>query len=695
MNRLSLIFLFSLTFPFSSFSQPAELFKRFNASGLSPIWPTDASHELTSTFAEYRATHYHYGIDIKTWNQTGYKVFSAETGYISRIRVSPTGYGKALYITHPGGFVTVYGHLDGFAGKIAQFVRKKHYELEKNELNLFLNPKDLPVKKGDLVAFTGETGVGTPHLHFEIRDPDGTELNPLVIERGEFQDDVLPVIKAFAVKPVQLSDEVNGKSEAAVYRNFRKAGPGLLILDEVPEINGQAGFLVDGYDLSSAKSNQFGYYDLVLEIDSKPFFQTRYDSFPVESARFILTDREQELAYRGEGRFIKLYRTDETPVKIHTDYSGKLGWVGDLPPGEHTGRLSVADLYGNKTSLEFRFRISGAEKIARAELDQAPVRAEAGIQGLNPEGKKRDAISYDFNPGKPFFSRDDLDTVLVFCDDHLLRVAIQGKRAEQKAVKVAVIRGSDVLVPVKAESGADELRADFRVPEGKSDYSVSVVVWSGAENLFDRTLSLHKITTGRDIKTSAGSVISFRTDTFFSPQWISLTENGMDPAESAYFLSIGPPWIPFYKSAEIRFPESGFSPRTDLYRKRRGHLQFTDRVNLDDLAGNIQSAGTYCLSRDTVPPVVTPKPVKNNLTVSPGTKLKFRLTDSGSGLLTGSIEVRVNGSWCLAEFDPEKEVLAVDTQHLKPAPLYVISVQVSDQAGNKTVEKFEWKGKRT
>lgn len=694
MNRLSLIFFLSLMSPLSSFPQPAEPYKPIQASGLNMIWPTDASHELTSTFAEFRSTHYHYGIDIKTWNQTGYKVFSAETGYVSRIRVSPTGYGKALYITHPGGFVTVYGHLDGFAGKIGQFVRKKHYELEKNELNLFLNPKDLPVKKGDLVAFTGETGVGTPHLHFEIRDPEGNELNPLFIERGEFQDEILPVIKAFAVKPAQLSDEVNGKSVSAVYRNFRKAGPGLLILDEVPEITGQAGFLVDGYDLSSARSNQFGYYDILLEIDSKPFFRTRYDSFPVESARFILTDRDQELAYKGEGRFIKLFRTDETPVKIHTDYSGMQGWAGELQPGEHAGKLTVSDLYGNKTSLEFRFRISGTEKIAHAELDQAPVRSDAGIQGIRLGTKDQDFVSYDFNPGNPFFSADDLDTVLVFCDDHLLRVVIQGKRAEQKAVKIAVIQGSDVLVPVKAESGPDELRVDFPVPEGKSDYSVSVVVWSGAENLFDRTVSLHKITTSRDVKTPSGSVVSFSTETFFSPQWISLTENGKDPAQSGYFFSIGPPWVAFHKSAKIQFSEAGLTPGTDLYRKRRGHLQFADRVDLPDLAGSIQAGGTYCLSRDTVPPVVLPKPGKNNLTVSPGTKLKFRLTDTGSGLVTGSIEVNINGSWCLAEFDPEKELLAVDTQHLKPGSLYVITVRVSDQAGNKTAEKFEWKGKR-
>ena len=133
--------------------------------------PLDIPVLLSATFAELRANHLHSGIDFRTQGTSGHKVFACEQGYVSRISVSPVGYGNALYITHPNGYTTVYGHLDAFNDEITAYVKQQQYEQERFAVNIFPDKTLLPMKRGDVVAFSGNTGGSSgPHLHFELRD---------------------------------------------------------------------------------------------------------------------------------------------------------------------------------------------------------------------------------------------------------------------------------------------------------------------------------------------------------------------------------------------------------------------------------------------------------------------------------------------------------------------------------------------
>ena len=134
------------------------------------IWPTDAGRLISSVFAEYRRSHFHGGIDISTGDETGFRVFASRDGYVSRIVVGPTGYGKMLWLRHADGYYTTYAHLKSFNEPINARVRAEQLQVEKFPILVECGPNDFPVKKGDVIAYTGESGTGSPHLHFEIRD---------------------------------------------------------------------------------------------------------------------------------------------------------------------------------------------------------------------------------------------------------------------------------------------------------------------------------------------------------------------------------------------------------------------------------------------------------------------------------------------------------------------------------------------
>ena len=131
------------------------------------LWPTNASNYLTSSFCEYRPGHYHSAIDIKTWNKEGYPIYAVEDGMIYRILVSPYGYGKGIYLKLKDGNFAVYGHLQKFTRTLDKQIREKQLANQKYRLNWY--PKNMLIKKGEIIGYTGSTGIGTPHLHFEIR----------------------------------------------------------------------------------------------------------------------------------------------------------------------------------------------------------------------------------------------------------------------------------------------------------------------------------------------------------------------------------------------------------------------------------------------------------------------------------------------------------------------------------------------
>jgi murein DD-endopeptidase MepM/ murein hydrolase activator NlpD len=167
------------------------------------ISPVNIPLLLSANFGELRIDHFHSGIDIKTQGATGKEVVAAASGHVYRISVSPGGFGNALYVRHPSGYTTVYGHLDRFSDEIAEFVRTSQYEKKSFAVTLYPTREKFPVKQGEIIAYSGNSGSsGGPHLHYEIRRSDNEKpVNPLLFEFGT-NDNIAPVIEKLFIYPI-------------------------------------------------------------------------------------------------------------------------------------------------------------------------------------------------------------------------------------------------------------------------------------------------------------------------------------------------------------------------------------------------------------------------------------------------------------------------------------------------------------
>ena len=258
------------------------------------LWPTDAGKYLTSAFCEYRGRRFHAGIDIKTRGRIGFKVFAIRPGYVWRISVSPYGYGKSVYIKLDTGEIAQYAHLSRFSAKIQDFVEAQQERSGKYRLNKFLKPGQIPVAHGEVIANTGQTGIGAPHLHFEIRDSSNRPINPL--SKGyKLPDKVRPIITKLSLTPLDATSEVNGDYKPLIL-GPKWVKPGEYTVAEAPTIWGNVGLAISCYDKDANSANLFGLYSFKLYLDDVLRFQYEYDQLSFQENEMVELERDYRLS---------------------------------------------------------------------------------------------------------------------------------------------------------------------------------------------------------------------------------------------------------------------------------------------------------------------------------------------------------------------------------------------------------------
>ncbi len=362
-------------------------------------WPTDASRLMTSSFGEYRQDHFHAGIDIKTWGQIGYRVFAIEKGYISRVRVSPYGYGRAVYLLLDNGLTVVYAHLSRFSEPMEKFIKEEQKKQKRFAIDKTLPPGQFPVEKGELVGFTGRSGTRDPHLHFEVRINESTPINPLLLGYA-INDQIPPVLNGLAVSPLRYGSHVNGDFQPKIFP-LQKERDGSYRLTETIQAWGQIGLSISAFDQANGASNRFQVYRIRLYVDEQLIFTTYYNYFPYGITHQIELDRDYRLNQWGWGLFQKLYcdmgnelplyepasiesgtlscwdESENNPQSQQSNSTNRdnLNGALDLEKGFHDIRIEALDYFGNRSNVIGRLHMVSLTEMnsISAPLEYIPV----------------------------------------------------------------------------------------------------------------------------------------------------------------------------------------------------------------------------------------------------------------------------------------------------------------------------------
>lgn len=327
--------------------------------------PVDCDLSLAGNFGEIRPNHLHAGFDIKTNNREGMPIFAVADGFISRIKISPFGYGKALYIAHPNGYTTVYGHLQSFSTAIATFTKNLQYTKESFETDTLLAATLFPVKKGELIGLSGNTGGSLgPHLHFEIRETK-TEIpiNPYCFGYT-VKDNVKPVITGLAIYPIGEKATVNGKHVTKKIKPIYSKGKHSFNVSDTITVNGPIGFGIECYDTETGSSNQNGVFSIELQSGGKRIYYHELEKFTFENARFVNTHIDFVDKQKHNSKFQRSFIAKNNQLGIYKNVLND-GVINFNDDAVHWIKYILKDFAGNTT--EWVMKVQSTSKTMPAE----------------------------------------------------------------------------------------------------------------------------------------------------------------------------------------------------------------------------------------------------------------------------------------------------------------------------------------
>lgn len=319
---------------------------------------------IVGNFGEPRKAHFHTGLDFRTNQEEGHVIFAAAGGYISRINVSGAGYGNALYITHPNGYVTVYAHLREFHPKIIRRLRKEQYDRESFSVDFILTPNELPVSKGDTIALSGNTGgSGGPHLHFEIRDTLEKVYNPLLFGY-KLKDNMKPVVGYLKFYPLDsLKYRCDGYRVRPILKEgIYQHGAGTIKLNSK-----SVGFSVNAYDVMNLTDAHTGIYNMTVFEGNKMIYDARFDKLDFNEKRYVCSHTDYKI-FMTEGRkaFHKCFVEPGNKCNIYSNVL-RAGEI-DLTDGkEHHIVVEVTDYNGNISQIKMVLKYDPQSVVFKAK----------------------------------------------------------------------------------------------------------------------------------------------------------------------------------------------------------------------------------------------------------------------------------------------------------------------------------------
>ena len=346
--------------------------------------PFDFPLLLSGNFGELRSNHFHGGLDFKTQGVVGKPLLAIADGYISKVTVTPGGYGNAIYITHDNGYTSVHGHLDRFLPEIARLVREKQYREQSFVVTLEFGPEQFRVRRGDVVAYAGNTGYSFgPHLHMEIRTTDTNEpIDPLPFYKHLITDNIAPRathIMVYGDNRVGRTDfvgdskevkEVDGKVIFKARASEQESSPLELLQQAQPRLNhvnfqfsifnslyawGRISAAISANDYMDGTTNNYGVRYVRLYVDDKLVSHSDVDRVSFDEDLLINSWTDYHVQ-RTTGRwYMRSTISENNELRmLHADTSN--GWVNINEERDYHFRYELEDLYGNLATYRFVVR---------------------------------------------------------------------------------------------------------------------------------------------------------------------------------------------------------------------------------------------------------------------------------------------------------------------------------------------------
>ena len=586
----------------------------------SPVKPGGRNY-LSGNFAELRPNHFHTGLDYKFGGQEGEPIYAAADGWIHRIKISSFGYGNVIYIKHPSEHITLYGHLRNFNPRLATYIRKRMYEVQANDLEVYPAPGELAVKKGEQIANGGNTGSsGGPHLHFEIRDSLDRAIDPLLFGFPEIIDTTPPTPQKIAIVPLHIDSRVNGKFQRLEVTPILSGSsyklPGTI------QITGKVGIEIQSFDQLDGASNRNGFPTFELSDESGLVFKQVVDRVDLNFSR-------QFLLYTHQNRFSKLYAQSNLKFDFISPKSPEAGHLELEANKKRAYTLALRDANANERKIEFS--LQGQDLERNVTDGGAPSRA---------------IVSYLGN---------------------ILKIKAPNTPKGGLA-KFFVGAHSFEMLPAYQDSQSRTYLwdMDFGIPE-EIDICSEVVILNikalipaGQEQLF------------ADPKVQ----IRFEKQTVLDDLFLRIKHSG-SPSNPQLEINDGNEYL--WNAMDVTWDVSGFTGNKNSYyvyqQYGNGGKSFVGGTwDGNTIQFKTRNFGTFVLAQDLQKPTITPVRVNSS-------EIRFTIKDNSSGI--ESYEATINGKWVLMRYEHKQAIIwseKLDEQPFKGA----VNIKVTDRAGNIT-----------
>ncbi len=611
-----------LLFSFSSHLAQSQL--------LFPIKPGIAN-TLAGTMGELRSSHFHTGIDIRTGGQEGLNVLAADDGYIFRISVNPGGYGNAIYIKHPNGHTTVYAHLKSFRKDIADYVRKQQYSKKQFKLNVFPDGRIFKVKRGDIIALSGNSGSsGGPHLHFDVRNRNQDLLNPLHYGFDEITDIRPPLAKNLALVTTTINSRVSGEF-GRIEIPFEYIQNNYFIKDTIFAA-GRIGLELYAYDRMNNTRFKTGINKIEVLVNGETYLITTIDTWPFSKARQFYTYVNYEALANNNKRYHKLYIDKGNTLDFYSIATNQ-GYLNVKNGKTYTVNITLTDSYNNKSYVSFVVKGATTRTPASNTLRVKPWRVD------------NDILTYKTR---------DIDTLLFYTNGKSIAPTI----AYAKNKEAVYLHNLSTFIPDSVAVNGYMLALPIKA------YIKAGVAYKFYDKVAD---------------------IQFWKTTLFKDFYFTF-ESKTDSLTGAEIITIGNSTIPLNKNYSVTFKPANLPTNTKylaVYAVWGKNSSFVGgKWSGNQVSFKSRNFGRYTILADSISPTIKPLILNNN-------EMVFKINDNLSGIK--KITLLVNKQWILMNYDPKKNLIWAE----KPMGSFnfkgKIKLIVTDKMDNEAVYSTEIK----